>query len=112
MRVHGDLRGVRVEKADDGASVLIGLTLAVDPDFKTLFVVIIFHRECFSFFCLLFYFLRLLIDPRLETFEGLGVGTRLAYMQLPPSYNWVPVLGAMLYGLTTPIGTPNPRVFA
>lgn len=26
-------------------SVLIGLTLAVDPDFKILFVVIIFHRE-------------------------------------------------------------------
>ena len=26
-------------------SVLIGLTLAVDPDFKTLFVVIIFHRK-------------------------------------------------------------------
>lgn len=27
-------------------SVLIGLTLAVDPGFKVLFVVIIFHREC------------------------------------------------------------------
>ena len=40
-----------------------------------------------------------------ETFEGLGVGTRLAYMQLPPAYNWVPVVGAMLYGITTPIGT-------
>lgn len=30
-------------------SVLIGLTLAVDPDFKVLFVVIIFHRK-FSLF--------------------------------------------------------------
>ena len=26
-------------------SVLIGLTLAVDPDFKVLFVVLVFHRK-------------------------------------------------------------------
>ncbi|PBK72519.1 ZIP zinc/iron transport family [Armillaria solidipes] len=45
-------------------SVLIGLTLAVDPDFKVLFVVLIFH----------------------QTFEGLGVGSRLAYLDLPPKY--------------------------
>lgn len=63
-------------------SILIGLTLAVDPDFKVLFVVIIFH----------------------QMFEGLGVGSRLAYMQLPPQYNFVPVVGALLYGCTTPIG--------
>ena len=25
-------------------------------------------------------------------------------MKLPPSYNWVPVAGGVLYGLTTPIG--------
>ena len=25
-------------------------------------------------------------------------------MRLPAKYNWVPVAGAMLYGLTTPIG--------
>lgn len=25
-------------------------------------------------------------------------------MQLPPKYNWVPIVGAMIYGLTTPIG--------
>ncbi|KIJ39728.1 hypothetical protein M422DRAFT_257561 [Sphaerobolus stellatus SS14] len=37
-------------------SVLIGLTLAVDEDFKVLFVVLVFH----------------------QTFEGLGLGTRLA----------------------------------
>jgi hypothetical protein len=30
--------------SDIGGSVLIGLTLAVDPDFKVLFIVIIFHR--------------------------------------------------------------------
>jgi len=63
-------------------SVLIGLTLAVDPNFKILFVVIIFH----------------------QTFEGLGIGSRLAFLDLPPGYNWVPFAGAMLYGLTTPIG--------
>ncbi|KAK0446894.1 ZIP-like iron-zinc transporter [Armillaria borealis] len=63
-------------------SVLIGLTLAVDPGFKVLFVVLIFH----------------------QTFEGLGVGSRLAYLDLPPKYRWAPYAGAALYGLTTPIG--------
>ncbi|KAF4593376.1 high-affinity Zn(2+) transporter zrt1 [Pleurotus pulmonarius] len=63
-------------------SVLIGLTLAVDEDFKVLLVVLVFH----------------------QTFEGLGVGSRLAFLQLPPKYNWVPLFGAVLYGLTTPIG--------
>ncbi|THG95696.1 hypothetical protein EW026_g6003 [Hermanssonia centrifuga] len=63
-------------------SVLIGLTLAVTNEFKVLFVVIIFH----------------------QTFEGLGVGSRLSQMKLPPKYNYVPILGAMLYGITTPIG--------
>ncbi|PFH51961.1 hypothetical protein AMATHDRAFT_141454 [Amanita thiersii Skay4041] len=63
-------------------SVLIGLTLAVDEAFKVLFVVLVFH----------------------QTFEGLGIGSRLAYMKLPQRYHWVPVAGAVLYGLTTPIG--------
>ncbi|KAK2463625.1 hypothetical protein APHAL10511_004376 [Amanita phalloides] len=63
-------------------SVLVGLTLAVDPSFITLFVVIIFH----------------------QTFEGLGVGSRLAQMKLPSRHNWVPVAGGLLYGITTPIG--------
>lgn len=34
-------------------SILIGLTLAVDEDFKVLFVVIVFHRECESILSLL-----------------------------------------------------------
>ncbi|THU92720.1 Zinc/iron permease, partial [Dendrothele bispora CBS 962.96] len=63
-------------------SVLIGLTLAVDEDFKVLFVVLVFH----------------------QTFEGLGIGSRLAYMQLPQKYNYVPIIAAILYGLTTPVG--------
>jgi len=63
-------------------SFLIGLTLAVDPNFKVLLVVIIFH----------------------QAFEGLGVGTRLASLQLPAQYNWVPFVGAFLYGITTPLG--------
>lgn len=63
-------------------SVLIGLTLAVDPDFKILFIVIIFH----------------------QTFEGLGVGSRLAVLDLPKRYNWLIILGGVLYGITTPIG--------
>ncbi|KAI0251760.1 Zinc/iron permease [Lactifluus subvellereus] len=63
-------------------SVLIGLTLAVDERFKVLFAVIIFH----------------------QTFEGLGIGSRLAYLELPHRYRFMPALGAFLYGITTPIG--------
>jgi zinc transporter 1/2/3 len=63
-------------------SILIGLTLAVNEDFVILFVVIIFH----------------------QMFEGLGIGSRLAYMKLPPRYNYVPLCAAILYGLTTPLG--------
>ncbi|KAJ7599376.1 ZIP-like iron-zinc transporter [Mycena floridula] len=63
-------------------SVLIGLTLAVDEEFKILLIVLVFH----------------------QTFEGLGLGSRLAYMKLAPKYSHVPIMGALLYGLTTPIG--------
>ncbi|KAJ6582065.1 ZIP-like iron-zinc transporter [Mycena capillaripes] len=63
-------------------SVLIGLTLAVDEGFKILLVVIVFH----------------------QTFEGLGLGSRLAFIKLPPQYNYVPVLAAIIYGLSTPMG--------
>ncbi|KAJ7698338.1 ZIP-like iron-zinc transporter [Mycena rosella] len=64
-------------------SVLIGLTLAVDSDedFKILFI-IIFHR----------------------TFEGLGLGSRLAFMKLPPKYSYVRIVAGIVYGLSTPIG--------
>ena len=40
----------------------------------------------------------------LETFEGLGIGSRLAYLEMPRKYYWVPIAGALLYGITTPIG--------
>ncbi|VDB99924.1 unnamed protein product [Peniophora sp. CBMAI 1063] len=64
-------------------SVLIGLTLAVDPDFKVLFVVLIFH----------------------QTFEGLGLGSRLAFLRLPGSHQKsIPIIAALVYGLCTPIG--------
>lgn len=64
-------------------SILIGLTLAVDEGFTVLLVVLVFH----------------------QMFEGLGLGTRLAALELPASYKtWVPFTGAILYGCTTPIG--------
>ncbi|KZP30637.1 ZIP-like iron-zinc transporter [Athelia psychrophila] len=63
-------------------SVLIGLTLAVNEDFKILFAVIIFH----------------------QTFEGLGIGSRLAVLKLPQRFNYIPMCAAILYGLCTPIG--------
>jgi len=80
------------------SSILIGLTLAVVSDFKILFVVIIFHRT---------YILvhdSLVLKSPLETFEGLGIGSRLAYLNLPARYGWVPYVGSVLYGVTTPIG--------
>ncbi|KAF7310046.1 ZIP-like iron-zinc transporter [Mycena indigotica] len=63
-------------------SVLIGLTLAVDEKFRILFIVIVFH----------------------QTFEGLGLGSRLAFIKLPPKYNWVPILAACVFGVSTPVG--------
>lgn len=51
-----------------------------------------------------------------ETFEGLGVGSRLAYLEFPTSSTdkentkpskfekWVPIWCAIIFGLTTPLG--------
>lgn len=39
-----------------------------------------------------------------ETFEGLGLGSRLAYMDLPQRYSWIPIVAAIFYGITTPLG--------
>ena len=63
-------------------SVLIGLTLAVDQEFKLLFAVVTVH----------------------QLFEGLGLGARLSALVLPRGYHWVPIVGAILFGVTTPIG--------
>lgn len=63
-------------------SVFIGLTLAVaGKEFDTLFIVIIFH----------------------QTFEGLGLGSRLAVTPWSESRRWTPYLLALGYGLSTPI---------
>lgn len=37
-------------------------------------------------------------------FEGLGLGTRLAFLQLPKSWSWVPYAGALSYSIVTPLG--------
>ena len=37
-------------------------------------------------------------------FEGLGLGSRLAYLQMPVKYNYVAYVAAILYGFTTPLG--------
>lgn len=42
--------------------------------------------------------------PISETFEGLGLGSRLAYAELGKKYNWIPIAAAVLYGITTPLG--------
>lgn len=64
-------------------SIFIGLTLAVAAwdDFKILYIVLVFH----------------------QTFEGLGLGSRLASVPWPKSKRWTPYLLASAFGLTTPI---------
>ncbi|KAL8284219.1 hypothetical protein RQP46_004968 [Phenoliferia psychrophenolica] len=65
-------------------SLIIGLTLAVTgaDEFNILFIVIIFH----------------------QMFEGLGLGTRLAFLTLPKSLEKLPLIGALVYSCVTPIG--------
>jgi len=63
-------------------SIFIGLTLAVSgAEFKTLYVVLVFH----------------------QTFEGLGLGSRLSSVPWPKSKRWTPYLLAIGYGISTPI---------
>ena len=64
-------------------SIFIGLTLAVtsSSEFTTLYIVLVFH----------------------QSFEGLGLGSRLAATPWPKSKRWTPYLFALGYGLSTPI---------
>ncbi|KAM9937114.1 hypothetical protein OXX80_003341 [Metschnikowia pulcherrima] len=63
-------------------SVFIGLTLAVSgEEFKTLYIVIVFH----------------------QTFEGLGLGSRIAATVWPKDKRWTPWLLALGFTLVTPI---------
>ncbi|KAI4101727.1 MAG: hypothetical protein L6R37_004808 [Teloschistes peruensis] len=63
-------------------SIFVGLTLAVAGDeFKTLYVVLVFH----------------------QTFEGLGLGSRLAITPWPKSKRWTPYVLGLAYSLSTPI---------
>ena len=63
-------------------SIFIGLTLAVaGAEFNTLFVVLIFH----------------------QTFEGLGLGSRLAVTPWPKTKKWTPYILGVAYGFSTPV---------
>ncbi|KAI9831820.1 MAG: hypothetical protein M1819_004717 [Sarea resinae] len=63
-------------------SIFVGLTLAVSgKEFDTLYVVLVFH----------------------QTFEGLGLGSRLAVAPWPRSKRWTPYILALAYGFSTPI---------
>jgi zinc transporter 1/2/3 len=63
-------------------SIIIGLTLAVNDEFTTLFIVIIFH----------------------QMFEGLGLGSRLSTLALPDHLWWTRWIAAALYSICTPLG--------
>ena len=63
-------------------SIFVGLTLAVaGKEFNTLYVVLVFH----------------------QTFEGLGLGSRLAATPWPPRKRLTPYILAVGYGISTPI---------
>ena len=64
-------------------SIFVGLTLALTArsQFSTLYPVLVFH----------------------QTFEGLGLGSRLAATPFPPSKRFTPYLFALGYALSTPI---------
>ncbi|KAI6090347.1 ZIP zinc/iron transport family [Hypoxylon rubiginosum] len=63
-------------------SIFIGLTLAVAGDeFIVLYIVLVFH----------------------QTFEGLGLGSRLATAQWPRAKGWMPYALACGYAVSTPI---------
>ncbi|KAI1172949.1 ZIP zinc/iron transport family [Nemania sp. FL0916] len=63
-------------------SIFIGLTLAVaGEEFNVLYVVLVFH----------------------QTFEGLGLGSRLATANWPKSKSWMPYLLGLGYAVSTPI---------
>ena len=63
-------------------SIFVGLTLAVaGAEFNVLYIVLVFH----------------------QTFEGLGLGSRLAATPWPKSKQWTPYYLALAYGLSTPI---------
>ncbi|KPV74005.1 uncharacterized protein RHOBADRAFT_37873 [Rhodotorula graminis WP1] len=66
-------------------SVIIGLTLSgtSDEGLGTLVIVIVFH----------------------QMFEGLGLGTRLALLDVSDTYAWLPWVGALVFSLCTPLGT-------
>ncbi|KAI4861873.1 ZIP zinc/iron transport family [Hypoxylon rubiginosum] len=63
-------------------SIFIGLTLAVaGEEFTVLYIVLVFH----------------------QTFEGLGLGSRLATAQWPRSKAWMPYALACGYAISTPV---------
>ncbi|BGP62693.1 hypothetical protein NBRC10512_006234 [Rhodotorula toruloides] len=63
-------------------SFIIGLTLAVSNNLGPLLAVLTFH----------------------QTFEGIGLGSRLSSLPLPHRLNWVPIVAAVVYSCTTPLG--------
>lgn len=63
-------------------SVMIGLNLGTTgKEFATLYPVLVFH----------------------QSFEGLGIGTRLSSIEFPERKRWWPYALCVAYGLTTPI---------
>lgn len=63
-------------------SILIGIILVVSgEEFTILYIVLVFH----------------------QTFEGLGLGSRLAIAVWPPGKGWLPYFLSAMFALSTPI---------
>lgn len=81
------------------------MTLSLSPhdEFTILYVVIIFHRASHQS-TVSIAMKDCVADYLAEAFEGLGLGTRLAFLQLPAKWDWVPATAALIYSVMTPLG--------
>lgn len=85
-------------------SFVVGMTLAVVERFPTLFVVITLHRMLNAPVGSILQLEADLFLHMSETFEGLGLGARLAGLKLPQKMSWVPLAAAVLFSAVTPVG--------
>ena len=83
---------------------MIGFTLAVDHESQVILIATIFYRMHLHQNLPHHADWNAHHDLGTEIFDGLALGSRLAYLALPHKYRYVPFLGAFLYGITSPIG--------
>ncbi|POV97071.1 hypothetical protein PSHT_14759, partial [Puccinia striiformis] len=84
-------------------SIVIGLTLAVNEQFTTFFLVIIFHRKpAHATTKRLMYPIHLLLFCPFRNVRGLGLGARLSQLSLPHRFRRLPLWGSLVVLLCHP----------